>query len=221
MDEASVKATLAALINRVETLEAENAHLRSLNAECGATVGKLVSKVENQIADIDEARDRAHRSLKDVSTKLSRLDAAFEKDSAARKLVARAQEFEDAESHLGALESAHRNADEALKEARAEEANCRGEEKEALIAVLHAGQFSGELNMLSGRRGMARIRARSDGEVIELDREQLANLLTKAGSDVLPFSVTARDRKGEQQKFDSTLRMGPLQGDAPRLPSYE
>ncbi|GAC1544590.1 MAG: hypothetical protein NVS2B17_25840 [Candidatus Velthaea sp.] len=56
MDEPSVKATLAALINRVETLEAENGQLRKLNAECGATVGKLVSKVENQIAVIDDLR---------------------------------------------------------------------------------------------------------------------------------------------------------------------
>ncbi|GAC1403115.1 MAG: hypothetical protein NVSMB64_04190 [Candidatus Velthaea sp.] len=56
MDETSVKVTLAALINRVETLEAENAQLRTLNAECGATVGKLVSKVENQIAVIDDLR---------------------------------------------------------------------------------------------------------------------------------------------------------------------
>jgi hypothetical protein len=47
MDESAVKSTLAALISRVETLEAENARLKSLNAECGATVGKLVTRVEN------------------------------------------------------------------------------------------------------------------------------------------------------------------------------
>ena len=47
MDEAPVKATLAALIARVETLEAENAKLSALNADCGATVRRLVERVEN------------------------------------------------------------------------------------------------------------------------------------------------------------------------------
>lgn len=47
MDESTVKATLSALIARVETLEAENAKLSTLNAECGATVRKLVERVEN------------------------------------------------------------------------------------------------------------------------------------------------------------------------------
>lgn len=47
MDETTVKSTLSALIARVETLEAENARLASLNAECGSTVRKLVERVEN------------------------------------------------------------------------------------------------------------------------------------------------------------------------------
>jgi uncharacterized protein (UPF0335 family) len=47
MDESAVKGTLAALIARVETLEAENAKLSTLNAECAATVRKLVERVEN------------------------------------------------------------------------------------------------------------------------------------------------------------------------------
>ncbi len=48
---------------------------------------------------------------------------------------------------------------------------------EGLIATLKRGQFSGELNILAGRRGLARIRARSAGEVVELDREQLLPLV--------------------------------------------
>ncbi|MGZ5021633.1 MAG: FAD-dependent oxidoreductase [Chthoniobacterales bacterium] len=48
---------------------------------------------------------------------------------------------------------------------------------ETLIAALHRGQFSGELSVLGGRRGFARIRARTAGEVIELDREQLLPLV--------------------------------------------
>ncbi|PYQ05731.1 MAG: pyridine nucleotide-disulfide oxidoreductase [Acidobacteria bacterium] len=48
---------------------------------------------------------------------------------------------------------------------------------EALIALHGPGQFSGEVNMLSGRRALFRARARETGEVIELDREQLLALV--------------------------------------------
>ena len=48
---------------------------------------------------------------------------------------------------------------------------------ESLVATLGAGQFTGEVNLLSGRRGLTRIRASEAGEVIELDREQLLDLL--------------------------------------------
>jgi len=48
---------------------------------------------------------------------------------------------------------------------------------EALIVTLQPGQFTGEANMLSGRRGFARIRAGMDGEVIEVEREQLLSLV--------------------------------------------
>lgn len=48
---------------------------------------------------------------------------------------------------------------------------------ERLIAVEHAGQFSGETHTLSGRRSFVRIRVRDAGEVIELDREHLVSLV--------------------------------------------
>jgi thioredoxin reductase (NADPH) len=48
---------------------------------------------------------------------------------------------------------------------------------ESLVATLQAGQFTGEVNLLSGRRGLTRIRASEAGEVIELEREELLNLL--------------------------------------------
>jgi len=48
---------------------------------------------------------------------------------------------------------------------------------EALIVTLQPGQFTGEANMLSGRRGFTRIRAGADGEVIEVEREQLLSLV--------------------------------------------
>ena len=40
MDEASIKATIAGLIAKVETLQAENAELRATNAACAGTVTK-------------------------------------------------------------------------------------------------------------------------------------------------------------------------------------
>jgi len=41
---------------------------------------------------------------------------------------------------------------------------------EEVVAVDEAGMFTGELNMLSGRRGLVRIRASEPSEVIEIDR---------------------------------------------------
>ena len=49
------------------------------------------------------------------------------------------------------------------------------------------GMFTGEVAILSGRRGLAQIRATQSGEVIEIDREQLLSLVqTDSGlSDIL------------------------------------
>jgi thioredoxin reductase (NADPH) len=48
---------------------------------------------------------------------------------------------------------------------------------EALIVAHRAGQFTGEGNMISGRRSMARLRVSEPGDVIELTREQLLALV--------------------------------------------
>ena len=48
---------------------------------------------------------------------------------------------------------------------------------EELVAGLRAGQFTGEINMLSGRRGLVRIRASEPSNVIELDRQHLVALV--------------------------------------------
>ncbi len=48
---------------------------------------------------------------------------------------------------------------------------------ETLIAVCEAGQFTGEVNMLSGQRSLVQLRASQPGEVIELDRERLLALV--------------------------------------------
>jgi thioredoxin reductase (NADPH) len=50
-------------------------------------------------------------------------------------------------------------------------------EGDTLITTTRAGQFTGEANILAGRRALARIRAAQDGEVIELDRERMLRLL--------------------------------------------
>src|SRR4051794_36370665 len=44
----------------------------------------------------------------------------------------------------------------------------RSESGETLIVVHRAGHFSGEANMISGRRSMSRARVSEPGEVIEL-----------------------------------------------------
>ena len=46
-----------------------------------------------------------------------------------------------------------------------------------LITALGPGQFSGEVNTISGRRALVRLRATQQGEVIELDREHLLALI--------------------------------------------
>ena len=54
MDEHAVKTTVAQLIARVEALQAENARLGALNADCAKTVARLVSRVENLTARNEE-----------------------------------------------------------------------------------------------------------------------------------------------------------------------
>jgi thioredoxin reductase (NADPH) len=51
---------------------------------------------------------------------------------------------------------------------------CEGEDP---VVVFQAGQFSGEVGILSGRRSMVRARMREAGEVIEVDRSGLQELI--------------------------------------------
>ena len=52
--------------------------------------------------------------------------------------------------------------------------SCAGEE----VATTHRpGQFSGELNLVTGRRGLATIRVTEAGEVIEVERDSLLAML--------------------------------------------
>jgi thioredoxin reductase (NADPH) len=52
-----------------------------------------------------------------------------------------------------------------------------GAGSERLITIFHSGQFTGEVNTLSDRRALARIRVREDGEVIHVSRDKLLALV--------------------------------------------
>jgi thioredoxin reductase (NADPH) len=51
------------------------------------------------------------------------------------------------------------------------------EDLEEVVAVCRPGMFTGELNVLSGRRGLVRIQAAEPSELIEIDREPLLALV--------------------------------------------
>ncbi len=63
-----------------------------------------------------------------------------------------------------------------------------------LIASFQPGMFTGEASLLAGRRGLARIEARDTGEVIEVERERLLELVQTDGelSEVLLRSFVLR-----------------------------
>ncbi len=65
---------------------------------------------------------------------------------------------------------------------------------ETLIAVQGPGQFTGEVNMLSGRPVFVRIRASESGQVIEVDREHLLSLVQTDSelSDILMRAFVLR-----------------------------
>jgi thioredoxin reductase (NADPH) len=51
------------------------------------------------------------------------------------------------------------------------------DQKKEIVAVCGPGMFTGELNVLSGRRGLVSIRATEAGELIEIEREALRTLV--------------------------------------------
>jgi thioredoxin reductase (NADPH) len=53
----------------------------------------------------------------------------------------------------------------------------RSGESEELVTIYGSGQFTGEITILSGRRGFVQVRAASAGEVIEVDRGSLLGLV--------------------------------------------
>ncbi|HKD80621.1 MAG TPA: FAD-dependent oxidoreductase, partial [Candidatus Angelobacter sp.] len=65
---------------------------------------------------------------------------------------------------------------------------------ETLIAIIRAGQFTGEINTISGRRAMARMRGRQDGEIIQVSRESFLTLMQADAelSEILMRAFIAR-----------------------------
>jgi len=61
---------------------------------------------------------------------------------------------------------------------------------EKIVATFQPGMFTGEATMLSGRRGLAQIRAAEAGEVIEIERERLLSLV-QADSELSDILIRA------------------------------
>ena len=81
---------------------------------------------------------------------------------------------------------------------------------ETLITIFRSGQFTGEVNTLSGRRGMARLRARTDGNVIQLSRERLLALVQTDGelSEVLMRAFILRRAELQAQGIGDVALVG-------------
>jgi len=88
-------------------------------------------------------------------------------------------------------------------------ASCDGEQ---LITTYHPGSFSGELNMLAGRRSLATIRATTPSEVIEMPRNLLLALIeTDADlSAILMRAFILRRAMLLDQGFGDVLILGSV-----------
>src|SRR5882672_11173100 len=66
--------------------------------------------------------------------------------------------------------------------------------QEHIVAICNPGMFTGELNVLSGRRGLVRIRAAEKSELIEIEREALQSLVETDSelSDIFLRAFTLR-----------------------------
>ena len=52
-----------------------------------------------------------------------------------------------------------------------------GDDGEVTLRVMGAGEFTGEVSMLSGRRSLVTLRMGESGEVIEVERDELLELV--------------------------------------------
>ena len=81
---------------------------------------------------------------------------------------------------------------------------------EERVAVLQPGQFTGEVTMLSGRRGVVRIRAGEPGAVIEVEREHVLALVQTDGelSEILLRAFLLRRVELIAQGFGDVVLVG-------------
>ncbi len=81
---------------------------------------------------------------------------------------------------------------------------------ETLLALYHAGQFTGEIHTLSGRRALVRIRAGEAGEVIQVDRESLLGLVSSDGelSEIFMRAFILRRVEMVAQGFGDVVVIG-------------
>lgn len=79
-----------------------------------------------------------------------------------------------------------------------------------VVAVFGPGQFTGEINILSGRRGFVQIRASSAGEVIEVDHENLLALVQTDSelSDILMRAFILRRVELIARGFGDVVLLG-------------
>jgi thioredoxin reductase (NADPH) len=79
-----------------------------------------------------------------------------------------------------------------------------------VVAVFGPGQFTGEINILSGRRGFVQTRAASAGEVIEVDRENLLALVQTDSelSDILMRAFILRRVELIARGFGDVVLLG-------------
>src|SRR5262245_738197 len=78
------------------------------------------------------------------------------------------------------------------------------------VAVLQSGQFTGEVNMLSGRRALVRIRVVEDGEVIEVDHQRLLAIVQTDSelSDILMLAFILRRVELIRHGFGDVVLVG-------------
>jgi len=81
---------------------------------------------------------------------------------------------------------------------------------DVLVVVYERGQFSGDVNQLSGRPSLVRLRARDAGEVIELGRDQLLSLVQTDSdlSDVLMRAFIFRRLEMIKQRLGDVVLLG-------------
>ena len=81
-------------------------------------------------------------------------------------------------------------------------------EGETLVRLAEAGQFSGEVNLLTGRAAFVRIRAHEDGEVVVIDRDHVLRVLqleSEIGQIMMSRNETG-DLKIELERLKMSIR---------------